>query len=69
MIRFIHIKKNGGTSVYKFLGKNSIKVMCGDTSNFEKVTNQHKSALHYLKEGVMKLVISNLLFLIIKCRI
>jgi hypothetical protein len=54
VIRFIHIKKNGGTSVYKFLGKNSIKVMCGDTSNFEKVTNQHKSALHYLKEDSWK---------------
>lgn len=54
MIRFIHIKKNGGTSVYKFLRKNSIEVMCGQGTNFGKVTNQHIPALHYIKEDSWK---------------
>jgi len=33
MIRFIHIKKNGGTSVYKFLAKNKIECLLGPDTN------------------------------------
>lgn len=54
MIRFIHIKKNGGTSVYKFLRKNNIECLVGPTSNMDKVYNQHKYASNYILENSWK---------------
>lgn len=54
MIRFIHIKKNGGTSVYKFLRKRGIEVLCGQGTNMTKVYNQHRTAYHYKNEDTVK---------------
>lgn len=54
MIRFIHIKKNGGTSVYKFLRKNKIECLVGPASNMKTVYNQHISAKVYKNEDTWK---------------
>jgi len=54
VIRFIHIKKNGGTSVYKFLAKNKIECFVGPGTNMERVLNQHQPAIDYLGENSWK---------------
>ena len=54
LIRFIHIKKNGGTSVYKFLRKNGIDFRCGDSQDVFRLYNQHGTALKYSSEPSWK---------------
>ena len=53
-IRFIHIKKNGGTSVYKFLRKNGVKFVCGHSQDGFKIANQHVPASRYKNEDSWK---------------
>lgn len=52
-LRFIHIKKNGGTSVYKFLRKNDIKFLIGAGDEFD-IKNQHVYAINYANEDSWK---------------
>jgi len=54
MIRFIHIKKNGGTSVYKFLRKNNIDFYCGRSTDKFNITNQHLPAQAFKNENSWK---------------
>ena len=54
MLRFIHIKKNGGTSVYKFLRKNGIECLVGPNTNMVRVVNQHVPAVRYKEEPSWK---------------
>lgn len=54
MIRFIHIKKNAGTSVYKWLRKNGIDFVCGDSPDNSRIYNQHIPARHYKNEQSWK---------------
>lgn len=53
-IRFIHIKKNGGTSVYKFLRKNGVKFLIGDNKNMYDIRGQHKFAKLFQSEPSWK---------------
>ena len=57
MIRFIHIKKNGGTSVYKFLRKNNVDFVCGNGKDKFKIFNQHVPAFRYQNENSWKFCI------------
>lgn len=57
-IRFIHIKKNGGTSVYKFLRKNGVDFVCGDFNNTKRIINQHIPAKKYRNEVSWKFCVS-----------
>ena len=54
MIRFIHIKKNGGTSVYKFLRKNGVDFVCGNNEDKFNIINQHTKARVYSEEPTWK---------------
>jgi hypothetical protein len=54
-VRFIHIKKNGGTSVYKFLRKNEIKLLIGLDTNF--LSTKHYTAKHFTNEDSFKICI------------
>lgn len=53
LIRFIHIKKNGGTSVYKFLRKNGVNFRCGG-GDINRIANQHVPAKRYIDEDSWK---------------
>ena len=57
-IRFIHIKKNGGTSVYKFLRKNKVGFLCGDNPDIDRISNQHLPAKKYTKEKSWKFCVA-----------
>ena len=54
-VRFIHIKKNGGTSAYKFLRKNNIDLLIGLSNNF--LSTQHYTAKKFFKEDSFKICI------------
>lgn len=54
MIRFIHIKKNAGTSVYKWLRKNGIDFVCGGSNDSFRIFNQHVPAKNYRNEDSWK---------------
>ena len=56
-IRFIHIKKNGGTSVYKFLKKHNIQVLYGDTTNLQTRYGQHNVSNDYINEKSWKFAV------------
>ena len=58
LIRFIHIKKNGGTSVYKFLRKNKVNFLCGDGNDINRIFNQHLPAKKYTKEDSWKFCVA-----------
>jgi len=58
LIRFIHIKKNGGTSVYKFLRKHGVSFALGDTKDIFKIYNQHIPASRYKDEDSWKFCVS-----------
>ena len=57
MIRFIHIRKNGGTSTYKFLRSNGVDFVCGDSKDIFNVYNQHIPAGRYASEDSWKFCI------------
>ena len=51
-VRFIHIKKNGGTSAFKFLRKNGVDILVGDSK--DRLMNQHSTVHYYLDEDSFK---------------
>lgn len=54
-LRFIHIKKNGGTSVFKFLRKNNVSCLIGSKLNTDRnVAGQHSTAKKYESEDSFK---------------
>lgn len=54
-LRFIHIKKNGGTSVFKFLRKNNISCFVGNKVNTDKrIAGEHSIAKKYQYENTFK---------------
>jgi len=54
-VRFIHIKKNGGTSSYKFLRKNGVNILVGDSK--EGLIRNHNPVSVYKKEHSYKICI------------
>jgi len=57
VIRFIHIRKNGGTSTYKFLRNNGLDFACGNSTDIFNVYNQHIPAVRYSNEPSWKFCI------------
>lgn len=53
--RFIHIKKNAGTTVSKFLKRNGVKLLHGDDKDI--LLNHHASAHSYVDEDSFKICI------------
>ena len=57
-LRFIHIKKNGGTSTYKFLRKHNIDCLIGDKKiKDEGISGEHSFARSYYNENSYKFCI------------